>query len=141
MEINSRFTQASSVAARTLCLLPANLEQLKDKESHDISEFYRKDLPSPDTFNQELKEVRLWKTERNLSEDKPNTIQKIPTIYRIACSERCHPSTSTSSSATESEPRPVAELRKRSMGIQISKLQRTSKRMTNLVIWTLITIV
>ena len=71
-QLASRFSQLTLHACRALLLMPANLENLTEDHGQKLRQFYEPDLPSPLSFEQEL---RLWKSQWHDECDKPASLQ------------------------------------------------------------------
>ncbi len=87
---NDRFTQLNEDAIRGFQLLPSNLEKMTTEDAERICKRFICDLPSPDSFMQEL---RRWKVYWSGHTEPPSTLQDTP-----ACplySSKSYPNIST----------------------------------------------
>ena len=90
LQLSSRFSKLSGLAAKALFLLPQNLDDITDTCIADIVEFYEKDLPSAQTVKQEL---RFWKGHWATEKGKPGTVSE--TLCHPSCSMRRFPNICT----------------------------------------------
>ena len=79
-QLASRFSQLTVHACRALVLIPANLENLTDDHVKELHQYHEPDLPSPMSFEPEL---RLWKSQWQDEPDRPDSLQS---TYRHKCS-------------------------------------------------------
>jgi len=63
-ELGSRFSVMAQRAVQVLCLLPHNLSTMTPAKAQSLMEVYENDLPSPQTFHQELK---MWTSKWQLA--------------------------------------------------------------------------
>ena len=86
-QMSERFPQLTLHAARGLCLVPTDLDQLEHKNLDELKAYYEDDMPSPVSFEQ----VRLWRRQwRDCPQkDKPAALQA--TLEHKACSAKVYP--------------------------------------------------
>ena len=81
-QLNIRFGKHAISVVRALSLIPRNIDQTQDDTVNEIFNYYKDDLPSPESFRQEL---RIWKALWNNKPHKPDNITSTITDPR-ACS-------------------------------------------------------
>ena len=88
-QLVSRFSQLTVHACRAQMLIPANLENLTDDHVKELHQYHEPDLPSPMSFDQEL---RLWKSQWQDEPDRPDSLQSTyrhkysnPKVYPSVC--------------------------------------------------------
>ena len=72
-QLSYRFQGKSASAIKAVKVIPNNLEQCKAGDEVLVLEYYNKDLPSPSTFQQELK---LWKQCWANENEKPKSLSQ-----------------------------------------------------------------
>ena len=81
-QLNIRFGKHAISVVRALSLIPRHIDQTQDDTVNEIFNYYKDDLPSPESFRQEL---CIWKALWNNKPDKPDNITSTITDPR-ACS-------------------------------------------------------
>ena len=66
-QLNIRFGEQAISVVRALSLIPRHIDQTQDDTVNEICNYYKDDLPPPESFRQEL---RIW----NNKPDKPDNI-------------------------------------------------------------------
>jgi hypothetical protein len=81
-QLNIRFGKHAISVVRALSLIPRNIDQTQDDTVNEIFNYYKDDLPSPESFRHEL---RIWKASWNNKSDKPDNITSTPlsTIFQL----------------------------------------------------------
>ncbi|CAC5413021.1 unnamed protein product [Mytilus coruscus] len=77
-----RFGQEAVSVVRALSILPSRVHLISQEMENDIYDYYNADMPSPETFRQEM---RIWKSFWENQPDKPESITSTLTDVR-ACS-------------------------------------------------------
>jgi hypothetical protein len=70
-QLNIRFGKQAISVVRALSLIPRHIDQTQDDTVNEVFNYYKDDLPSPESFRQEL---RIWKAFWNNKPDKPDNI-------------------------------------------------------------------
>ena len=70
-ELDNRFSQLSQDAIKGFCLIPPELPRLSESDITTLFERFKDDLPSPSSFNQE---IRRWKMLWSNIEHSPSTL-------------------------------------------------------------------
>ena len=81
-QLNIRFWEQEISVVRALSLIPRHIDQTQDDSVYELFNYYKDDLPSPESFRQEL---RIWKALWNNKPDKLDNITSTITDPR-ACS-------------------------------------------------------
>ena len=70
-ELDNRFSQLAQDAIKGFCLIPSELPRLLESDITTLFERFKDDLPSPSSFNQE---IRRWKMLWSNIEHSPSTL-------------------------------------------------------------------
>ena len=81
-QLNIRFGEQAISVVRALSLIHRHIDQAQDDTVNEIFNYYKDDLPSPESFRQELS---IWEGLWNNKPDKPDNITSTITDPR-ACS-------------------------------------------------------
>lgn len=81
-QLNIRFGEQTKSMIRALSLLPPNVNKLTEEAEMEVFEYYKDDMPSSDSYRQELK---IWKALWINQEQKPDTLTSTITDSR-SCS-------------------------------------------------------
>lgn len=83
-ELTSRFSVMAQRAVQMLCFLPSHLASLTTAKEQDLLEAYKDDLPSLDTFWQELKQRRTkWQMAKSADVPVPHSVP-VPLMWPAA---------------------------------------------------------